>query len=358
MKERAGELDLWKFIFAIVIVIHHSSYLPNLTEETYFRGGSIGVEYFFIVSGFLMARSSEKITIYSDLAKETCRFLKRKVKSFFPYMLFALIISATVKWFYYDGTIFDIVKIVFNAIVEVFLLRALGLNKQFYNTPTWYLSAMIFSMTVIYPLILKYRKMFTTIVCPVLGMLILGYLYQKYGHFRAPDVFDGFVLKGTLRAFAEICLGVFCYEIYKMINKVRLTKVSQILMTLIEYGTFLAIIFYSNLAQCWDLDCVWVVLIMIAVVIAGGNFSIASDFWNRYRLINRLGKFSLMIYLNHIYWVWIFAICNLQMSYQKMLIVYLICSCFSALCCWLITDSFQTMLVKHKETIKRIFVIS
>ena len=34
-----GEFDFWKFIFAFIIVMLHSSYLPTNTEEPFFRGG-------------------------------------------------------------------------------------------------------------------------------------------------------------------------------------------------------------------------------------------------------------------------------------------------------------------------------
>lgn len=57
-KSYIGEFDLWKLIAAVVIVILHSSYLPVEAERTYFHGGSIMVELFFLISGFFLAKSA------------------------------------------------------------------------------------------------------------------------------------------------------------------------------------------------------------------------------------------------------------------------------------------------------------
>ena len=57
-KSYTGEFDLWKLIAAIVIVILHSEYLPVEAERTYFHGGSIMVELFYLVSGFYWAKSA------------------------------------------------------------------------------------------------------------------------------------------------------------------------------------------------------------------------------------------------------------------------------------------------------------
>lgn len=55
MIQRNGMIDFMRFIFSIVIVLHHASL---------FRGtmlaGYIGVEFFFIVSGWLLMERVQK----------------------------------------------------------------------------------------------------------------------------------------------------------------------------------------------------------------------------------------------------------------------------------------------------------
>lgn len=55
-KQRNGIIDLMRFIFCIGIVFGHGRYLGNPTGTVPFaQGGYLGVEFYFLVSGFLMA---------------------------------------------------------------------------------------------------------------------------------------------------------------------------------------------------------------------------------------------------------------------------------------------------------------
>ena len=59
MRERNAALDLLKFIFAWVIVLFHANkYLPD--QWGYFINGRLATEFFFLVSGCLMAATSER----------------------------------------------------------------------------------------------------------------------------------------------------------------------------------------------------------------------------------------------------------------------------------------------------------
>lgn len=353
---RIGEIDFWKFTFAILIVTLHSAYLPGAGEDTYFRGGSIGVEFFFVVSGFFMAKNAEKVDGYQSLADETWRFLLKRVKTFFPYMCMSCVAALIAKTLFYHGGLLKLIKNGVAGLSEVLLLKATGFGDTFFNNPTWYLSAMVCSMAVLYPLILKYRKIFTRIACPLLAFFLLGYLQQTYGQFRNPDLWDGLFRKGTIRGFAEIAFGVVCYEICSWISTYDFTKLSKLLFTVAEYGSLLAIILYSNTKSCWDMDSPSVLLMGGAVVIAAGNLSLLSGFWNRFCLTAWMGRFSLMLYLNHIYWVWIFAILGLDMEYSKMFWLYMGAAVISALLCWKFTDLIIFWYQKNKPALKSMFI--
>lgn len=353
---RSNELDFWKFIFSIIIVILHSEYLPVEVEQGYFHGGSIFVEFFFIVSGYLMAMSAEKRKDYQNLAKETATFLRRKIAAFYPYLIFGFIFSLLAKSAYQHHEFLHVVKSMCKGIAELLLLKATGMTGPLLDSPMWYISAMILSMAILYPLILKHGDFFKRIVCPLIAFFGLGYLYHKYSHFRSPEVWDGMFEKGMIRGFAEVALGVYCYEIGKLIAHVKFTKFSKVLFALIEYGNLIAIIVYSNTESCWDMDVPSVLLLAISIIIICGNHSVTADFWNNLKIAPYLGKFSLMIYINHIYWVWILDVLELKMSYNKMLLVYIAGSTVSAIACWVITDKIRALCKKNSSNIKRLFI--
>ncbi len=58
-KKRNGTIDCMKFIFAIVVVIYHGSHFLGETRMA-FHGGFIAVEFFFLVSGYLLTLKASK----------------------------------------------------------------------------------------------------------------------------------------------------------------------------------------------------------------------------------------------------------------------------------------------------------
>lgn len=59
-----GIISLWKFIFCIVIIGFHLNAIQHYKNTNFgFLYGSIAVEFFFIVSGYLLAKKALTIPI-------------------------------------------------------------------------------------------------------------------------------------------------------------------------------------------------------------------------------------------------------------------------------------------------------
>ena len=79
-KVRNGKIDFMKFLFAFIIVIHHSRNLVGDDVSPFF-GGSFAVEFFFIVSGYLFLRTILKAPDNtSEIGKETKNLIEQKQK--------------------------------------------------------------------------------------------------------------------------------------------------------------------------------------------------------------------------------------------------------------------------------------
>lgn len=354
-----GEFDFWKLIAAVVIVIHHSVDLPVETEQTYFHGGSIMVELFFLISGFFLAKSalcdgeSKKLERWGS---ETWSFFLKKIRAIYPYLLFAIIVGVAAKTAFYHQDFMQLIKNGVRALTELLFLKSAGWSSGFFVPQGWYLSSMMLSILILYPCIRKWGRSFVQLFCPVAAALILGYLFHNFGHFRNPDAWCTFFNKGFLRGFAEISLGCFCFTVAELVQKVRLTRFARILCSLVEYGSLAAIILYSNTESCWDMDCESVILMTVSVIIMGSRASILSDIWDKIPIMPQLGKFSMVLYLNHMYRTWIFAVIGLKMDYTAILALYCVCSCLSALACWWLVDQVKrtagrckALLVEEQE---------
>ena len=78
-RKRNGRIDLLRFVFALVIMLHHSRYVLG-DDHAVFIGGSLAVEFFFLVSGYLMAVSAERANQRGPMTRpgaETWSFLLR-----------------------------------------------------------------------------------------------------------------------------------------------------------------------------------------------------------------------------------------------------------------------------------------
>ena len=128
----------------------------NLSNNNIFEAGSIGVEFFFIVSGWLMTKKALKLNVENEkLGENTFEFIWKKVKAFFPYMLISYICALILHINISHLRKYQIV----NTIWDLLLLRISGI-KYWHGVlgVAWYISAMLVCMIVLYPLIVKYKK--------------------------------------------------------------------------------------------------------------------------------------------------------------------------------------------------------
>ena len=164
-KTRNGKLDFWKFIFSLVIVIHHGRNLMG-DEGSLFLGGSFAVEFFFIVSGYLMMTSIKKMTSYSEqtnLGAETINFLKRKYKALCPEIFVGYAIALTFIVIVANKPFVDtFIKTFFEGI----MFRMFGLHIQSINGAVWYISSMLLCMALLYPLLRKYPDIAENLIIP------------------------------------------------------------------------------------------------------------------------------------------------------------------------------------------------
>ena len=85
---RNGKVDLLKFLFSIIVIIYHFDNAVKYPFEIFTRG-YIGVEFFFVTSGFLFAKSLSKYTYQKEtLISNSVGFMKKKFLSFFQYHFF------------------------------------------------------------------------------------------------------------------------------------------------------------------------------------------------------------------------------------------------------------------------------
>ena len=361
-KNYSGELDLWRFILALGILIHHSELLYG-GNYLIFRGGSIFVEFFFITSGLLMTQSAYNrrtllVPQNCDLSREVWLFIKKRLTVIYPYILLSSVISFII-YICIDAPALSVVaRNGFKALTEILLVNWSGLVSYTFNGPTWYISCMLLSFAVLYPLILKYGKTISRLVCPLIAVFLLGYLKQKYGNFRNPSAWDGLFLKGMIRGFAEISLGAFCYECVLFLRRYRFTAISKTVFTVISYITLIAVIFISNSEHCYDYDASTVIAFAISIVFVVGNNTLLSGWLGRIPFVAWLGRFSMILYLNHRYLSRLYGRLNEKwgLGAKPLMLLYVGTAFAASLCAFGIISGLKLFYHSHQDGIRRVFL--
>ncbi len=295
MKKHNGVISIWKFLFSFMIVLYHIAFQR---EHILFGKGYIAVEFFFIVSGFLLAKSINKNVKQlsnNNLGNLTLQFIWRKLKIVLPYIIMCYILNVVIFYFFSSLSGYRI----FNTIWDLLLLRMSGIQGVYLNTPAWYISAMLLSMFIIYPLYMKKKSVYSYILAPLIILFGLGYLSQSNSNLNAPFKWIGWTYHGTLRAFVELNIGIVLFEISGKLKKVDYTFFGRLLLTIIEFICFVTPFLVTTfIKRSSNYDFLMLLMISIGVLIAFSEKTLTYKVCCN-RLFYFLEKLSLPIFLSH-----------------------------------------------------------
>ncbi len=296
---RNGKIDFLKFFFSIIILLNHAQYfMPKGNIADSFKGYSFGVEFFFLVSGYLLMASisrAEENPSGLSLSRETGLFIFKKFKSVYPEVFIAYIFALIAVSVASGTSLFtNFVK----SWSEVFLITSTGVRFSVFNPVIWYISSMLLCMVFLYPFIRKYKKSVCLLVLPVIALLTLGYLAQVIGNLRGPSLWLGFTFRGNLRALGELSLGVLCYFATEKLRSIDFNLFGRTLLTVLEYGIYAAYVYYMATVINSKADFFFLALLCVAVCISFSGKGIDTAVFSN-RFCSFLGKFSLPLFLSH-----------------------------------------------------------
>lgn len=334
---RNVNIDILRFVCALLVVHLHSIKFTT-------RVGAwawLCVEVFFMITGYLMLSS-----ILNKKPRTTAEFMKAKIKTYLPYLIAAELISITAYCVVYTdlhGWGFSEYFFAYSQSVwEVLGLQMIGYPAWCGTGTAWYISSMIFSLAIIYPVLKKWPE-FATVGAPVVSVMIYGYLYYAYGTICVIDTWVGFVTAGLLRGIAGICLGTFVYVCADRLRKVKLTRAGTNLLTFVEVyifaSVFLSMVFidadtknFFNGYELTILTLLWIGLIITFSEVSRTH--IRTENFLVQRISSALGTGSLILYLNHNYVYFIVGMLypdmdpTMQIMYSAVFIVVACILCY------------------------------
>lgn len=303
MKNRNVLVELARFIFSILVVGYHVQMSMNNDVADLFENGALAVEFFFLVSGYFLARSIEKINADGNrrnTAIETARFMKNKIKGILPTHITA-IIAVIIVILVFDLT--NAGSILLKGLPSVFLLQGGALWYNGYAdaliVPEWYLSSMLLSMLFMFPIGLLLRKKLKGYW---VTLILVGVLAVPALAFGLPFGFNTNLVY-YLRAWGEMCVGMFAYYLSSVIAKHEFKKPAAITLKVVEAVGYGAPVILGIVPMNAGLQPVCMVVAVVgvftAISVTFANKGIGITNEKLSKAFTYLGSLSLAIYLFH-----------------------------------------------------------
>ena len=242
------EFDLWKFVGVWFVVLFHSYRVFG--ERLVCRDGTLAVELFFLVSGYLFASSvcrDSRPFSAETIGLDTWRFIWHKFKGLLPLYLIGFFL---VYLFAYGRASLPFLKlnVVSQAVFDLLLLRDFGFVEGIQNRTSWYLADMLAAMLLLYPFFRWRKRFFLEWIAPVVALVSVGFLLHGFGSLVPPTGsgrFWGPINLYFVRAIGEICAGVAAFRIAEALRDVSFDRISDFFRCCYSYTTNSRTIFYE-----------------------------------------------------------------------------------------------------------------
>lgn len=281
-----------RIFFTYLIAFYHLNNVYGHYTSWY-----IAVEFFFIVSGALIARKYYYLKEKNDLDGFAWKDLKKTYLKYFPHALFAFAVALLGKGYYLGYGIYDYLNGIISHLPEIFLFHSIGLNWPAgfaYNSVSWYLSTLIIDGFVIRTLLKKYDRSYIKIICPLSIILIYPYLCLTYGYIGEHWDCRYIILNSALlRGFADLNLGVIAYEVAKKLSHYDdriLLSVSAV--SLILGGVVIPFFFYQTVYD-------FILVFIISIGVTSAFACLSSNKLFEHPLIEKWALITPSVYLNH-----------------------------------------------------------
>lgn len=293
--KRFHSLDAFRGIAAILIVLFHSQFYSSSEPNQFIRHSVMFVNFFFILSGFVIAYSYQEKILNRMTLKD---FIVLRFARLYPlhiFMLFVWVPYVGVKIYLYGRGVgaTDPTEInnVITFIKNLFLLQGMG-SRLSWNYPSWSIGAEFYTYILFFIVLSFFKKSLNVIrILVILLVALTTYLLARNNYIAELR----FV--GLFSCISGFFFGVTIYYIYR-ISHVKIN--STIIASLLEISLLsLMIYFVSNIEENNYFKHYAIILfggiVYLFAVEKIGYISRVLNIW----VFQYLGKISYSIYMTH-----------------------------------------------------------
>lgn len=297
--QRNFSLDFFRGLMAIFVAIGHYFYWnSNYSVPLSFI---LAVDYFFILSGFVLAQS-----VLNNQHFESFKFAKSRYLRLFPVYIFSILLTLIILKVFHT----HLGQPDFGDIVRILIIGELLPFKQYSNfifyEPlgiSWSISAEFWTGIIFYPILYVFHQKIKQFVFPflVLTALICFFVINNNSNNFMNIHYDRYTELlpfGFLRALLGYTFGTIAYYIVEFIHA-KMPEQSNILISILQI-TILSLIIYLYFKNNYLKNNEYYSIFLFALMIISLSFKsgVILKLTNNY-LGEWLGKISYPMYLLH-----------------------------------------------------------
>lgn len=343
-------IEFLRFVFSVAILLYHSWMFIGVYGEGLARRGFFAVDFYFIVTGYLMLNSLNKEgTKNGSIFEDSIKFVLKKYIRLLPALLVTFAIGLL---FVYGRSLPDYKLLFSNTIIgEILQLGVLGYPLTV-NSSWWYLSAMFLILLILTPLAKKYKKTYTLYITPLILIFTLGIVNTKGIIINDPMLVSFFLRNGFYKGVIFIILGNFAYEISNYLKKIQITKKLSIILTTIELLLYLVLILNLHYEILDTL--LFAILLTFNIALTFSNITYTKNIF-KHSIWKKLGTLGFYVYLCQIS-IRTYMLRHLTHVYKMDLIKYIIITFITAIFIYVVIEIVYKKILKLLKKQKQKFI--
>ena len=304
-KEKNRYIELLRFIFCIIIVLHHSGFVSENGNGLFPSGGIIADAFFMLTGYFARAHIVKMNSLPEKPMKYSVVYTIKKLIRVLPFSAFGVVIIYLLELIQSNGqtSFSDVMHRLYYMIVEILLLPMAGIINtdltSFKNAPLWYLSAVMIALPLVMYVSMKCKDLFSHYLVWFLPLILQGYMVTVFGGALPWMSHIGIVSSGVIRGISSLIMGFGIYYATKLLEK-RATKYSnsyRVILTILEIGLFIMVIanLLHGVSGYDEIGCIYLIYIMLILTLSGATYTSRINV----KAFEYLGVISMPIYCIH-----------------------------------------------------------
>ncbi|MDO4181520.1 MAG: acyltransferase [Bacteroidales bacterium] len=290
-----------RFIFALMVFGAHCYVIDDFFNDHFFKEGFVGVSFFFVLSGFIIAYNYQEKLQANEVSKRT--FWVARIARVYPLHWLTLLVAAILgNYVVASGTV-DWLKHFFASFV---LVQAYVPQPDYFfsfNSPSWSLCCeqlFYICFPFLVPLAKNYRHLIAFLVVAAVLMVI--------GMYFTPEAdIKSYWYVNPITRFPDFIVGMLVFRLYVWLKDKRITARQGSILEIASVVLFL--LFYlcaSDVPKVYRYSCYYWLPVSFVLL----SFSLQRGIISRL-LTNRLfivgGEISYSFYLIHLFLILTYA---------------------------------------------------